>query len=178
MKEVGTLKELGVRVGDVVEWPDAYPGTHMTVESFRIICEGVYAGQVQAGLSGYGTGIFDDEGFRIISRAPQPPKLWRDMTPEERGALLLAAHDGKVIEYWKRGTGGWAVSYVHAWSAHESYRIRPDPKVETVTIYAKPDKNGDWIGSTSKHHTHKAAFTFTTRDGKPDCASVKMEAIE
>jgi hypothetical protein len=41
--------------------------------------------------------------WRIVSRAPAAPKLWRDMTPEEKGALLLAAHEGKVIEY----DGAW-----------------------------------------------------------------------
>jgi hypothetical protein len=40
------------------------------------------------------------------------------------------------------------------------YRIRPEPKVETVTF----------------EHAG-CRFTFNLIDGKPDCASVKMEEL-
>ena len=62
-------------------------------------------------------------------------KLWKDMTPEEKGALLLAYHEGKVIE-WCYGYG--KEFYVNGSSAEEglhpvwadccSYRVKPEPK--------------------------------------------------
>lgn len=32
-------------------------------------------------------------------------KLWRDMTPEEKGALLLAKHEGKRIQCFTKANG-------------------------------------------------------------------------
>ena len=97
------------------------------------------------------------------------------MTPEEKGALLLAAHEGKVIEY-KGPSSDWTVG-TPFWAESHAYRIKPEPKVEAVTVYMKLNCNGNWIGTESKHCTHKAYVTFNLIDGKPDCASVKMECI-
>jgi len=52
---------------------------------------------------------------RIISRASDDtqssqegePKLWREMTDAEKGALLLAHHEGKVIEYYSPSIQKW-----------------------------------------------------------------------
>jgi hypothetical protein len=41
-------------------------------------------------------------------RNEDKPKIWRDMTPEEKGALLLGWHEGKVIE-------AFGVSYPDMW---------------------------------------------------------------
>jgi hypothetical protein len=62
---------------------------------------------------------------------PDTPKLWQDMSPEEKGALEKAHHEGKVIEvaYW--GTP-WMEKTVDHWHPHAAYRIRPETKRETV----------------------------------------------
>jgi len=107
MKDVGTLQELGVKAGDVVGCKgDLYDIVLVTNETKhpRIhLCE---IGKLYA-LSRDGRKHQSvDESFItqwvIISRATPTPKLWRDMTPEEKGALMLAAHEGKVIE-WSYG---------------------------------------------------------------------------
>jgi hypothetical protein len=72
------------------------------------------------------------------STKPEPaaPKLWRDMTPEEKVALLLAHHEGKVIEigrYLGEGAEFWYSATRPGWGKQNAYRIRPEPKRETVT---------------------------------------------
>lgn len=89
------------------------------------------------------------------------PKKWREMTPEEKGALLLAHHEGKVIEYycdvWKA-----CASNNPVWANNDAYRVKPEPVVETMSLYR--------CGITYK-------ITCTVIDGEIDCASVRMEKI-
>lgn len=158
MTKVGTLKELGVRPGDVVEycrngyWYPQYVGMKMDVTK-----DGCVSFTNEDGRSD-GFDPYCHQKFRLISRADQH-KLWRDMTPEEKGALLLAHHEGKVIEYWKRGTGGWE-KLKSGFYDNEAYRVKPEPKIETIERF--------WYG-------HR--ITFNLINGKPDCASVKMDEL-
>lgn len=65
--EVGTLKEIGAQVGDVVEWIfDSETTATYEVMSIR---ESMYG--MQAHLKGYGGGVFTHQKFRIVSRANQ-----------------------------------------------------------------------------------------------------------
>jgi hypothetical protein len=58
------------------------------------------------------------------------PKLWKDMTAPEKGALLLAHHEGKEIEC-NIDNGVWFYSDPQ-WNAAHAYRIKPNAqKVET-----------------------------------------------
>jgi hypothetical protein len=113
----------------------------------------------------------------IAEWSEEPPKLWRDMTPEEKGALLLAHHEGKMIETWFRGA--WIGKGHGGWGKENAYRIRPEPKRETVRIEGYVISNDDCVFSNMRDilgDTHR--ITFDLIDGKPDCASVKMERIE
>jgi hypothetical protein len=112
----------------------------------------------------------------------QEPKLWRDMTPEEKGALLLAEHEGKAIEEF--GT-----AYPDAWYETDpywdngcAYRIKPEPKRKTVTaklcidahgtsLHMRPDYRDNYYGDDNFYFT----LTFDTIDGKPDLSSIKIE---
>jgi hypothetical protein len=107
---------------------------------------------------------------------PAAPKLWRDMTPEEKGALLLAHHEGKVVECWN--SGKWEPKGHGGWGKENAYRIRPEPKRETVMLHGRQAEK-DWSfgnGEAWPADTHR--ITFDLIDGEPDCASVKMERIE
>lgn len=160
MKDVGTLQELDVKPGDVVEYipkRDSYT----IAENERIIFED---GKT---LRYWAWNTCRD--WRIISRASDNPKLWRDMTPEEKGALLLAAHEGSEIEVFNDNWGYWCCS---RFKDNEAYRVRPEPpapKVETVTIH----RNN--CGGLNIPQGHR--ITFNLINGKPDCASIKMEAL-
>ena len=109
--------------------------------------------------------------YHVVDRSDFRPKIWRDMTSEEKGALLLAEHEGKVIEFWCDGE--W-YEIEPIWIDTEAYRVRPEPKRETVTLYGEPAGpfgEAKWTEDT-------ICITFDLVDGEPDCASIKMERID
>lgn len=56
-------------------------------------------------------------------------KLWKHMTPEEKGALLLAAHEGKPLQYRKWGAASWEdCNSVGGIYDYEYYRVKPEPE--------------------------------------------------
>lgn len=129
MKEEGTLAELKVQPGDVVEWLGGDVVGHLTVKSAEVIPSGMYSGEVQAKLSRYGLGIFGDkQRFKLISRADKPPRTWGELNDAEKGALLLAHHEGKTIE---NSLDGFKTVYTVKpfWAKDYAYRIKPEPKV-------------------------------------------------
>ncbi len=161
-----TLKELDVKPGDVVRHEDG------RAYEIRRNKRGNLANW---DINGRYWGIEVKEStqlYTLISRAADTPKLWRDMTDAEKGALLLAAHEGKVIE-WSYGLP-WvtarttATGHIPMWSDTCAYRIRPEPKVETVAI--EP-----WEIATDVASGYR--ITFNTIHCKPDPASIKMEAL-
>ena len=115
-KEVGTLKELNVKPGDVVEWPGI--GEYLVLNGGGVVSK-VSAGLLKDGID------YPGNRFRIVSRAEATPKLWRDMTPEEKGALLLTYHEGKVIEWHHKEKDGWAPLRRPSWLPGVAYRIKP-----------------------------------------------------
>lgn len=175
--ETGKLKELDVKPGDVVEcvgqwYSRSKPykiGEHYIVNKD---CEVI--GKYADGA----TGICAK--WRIISRASDDtPKLWRDMTDEEKGALLLAHHEGKVIEYGysaghycqvKPDDGKWVDEY--------AYRVKPEPVREVVGLYGT--LNGDtWVfGNNAQFEFDTHRITFDTIDGNPDCSTIRMEELD
>ena len=105
------------------------------------------------------------------------PTLWRDMTPEEKGALLLAHHEKVDIQAFDVGVAGdWAKTWKPLFFDDIAYRIKPEPKVEVVTMdVANYDQEWELYEHKGTHATHR--ITFNTIDGKPDPASIKMTAL-
>lgn len=168
MKDVSTLKDLDVKPGDVVEWPGICEYV-VQDDGVTVVCTET-GRELKDGINYCGA------KFRIISRASDKPKLWRDMTDAEKGALLLAAHDGRVIEYYSHYVPKWDVcSGKPIWSDGYAYRIKPELKVEAIMIYGSPSKHVQWCLEQCGLDTHR--ITFNIIDGKPDCASIKMEAL-
>jgi hypothetical protein len=176
--KIGTLKELDVKPGDVVECvdqgSDIYIYHHDNVHAIKE--DGRWCGMHPDKCRGK---------FRIISRASEAPKTWVEMTPEEKGALLLAHHEGKVIERCVPMCDCTGEVTNHEWKKcfhighylHCAYRIRPEPVREVVEKYGYYDGN-EWVfgsGPQTTSDTHR--ITFDLIDGKPDCDSVKMERI-
>ena len=68
-------------------------------------------------------------------------KKWKDLTSEEKGALLLAAHEGKKIEWSSTdGSNTWCDGKWRHCSAvgkfpEFAYRVKPEPVVETRDLY-------------------------------------------
>jgi len=170
MTKIGTLAELNVQPGDVVKHEDG--------STYEIRMKNgkpaLWCIKGECKSDGYGVYVSESrQQYRIISRATQSPKLWRDMTPEEKGSLLLAARDGKVIE----GAGpDWRPCRNPQWVDYGSYRVKPEPKVETIEMNGYMKGDSAWFGPmSSKSDTH--SITFNLINGKPDCASVKMEHL-
>ena len=166
--DIGTLKELGVVVGDVVEYVSGSP-THDYRLGDRYTCTIKDGELIVRYERGWFSSVEEDSWlYRIISRATPKPKIWRDMTPEEKGALLLAAHEGKEVQC-HYGVEGWCRRSFEVFAVGNAYRIKPEPKIETVTMSGDDIRLGGFI----KGHR----ITFITRDGKPDCASIKMDEL-
>jgi len=76
--------------------------------------------------------------YNLLTRGEDTPKRWCDMAPEERGALLLADHEGKVIECLSaKDTGGWIHTPHPVWQENLSYRVKPESKIQVVTLQRK-----------------------------------------
>lgn len=103
------------------------------------------------------------------------PTIWLDMTPEQKGALLLAHHEGKVIE-WTNSKGifenSTAKGYTPVWSDSVAYRVAPRRK--TVTLHGA---GYEWTQADLPCEDDTHRITFDLLDGEPDCASIKMEKL-
>jgi hypothetical protein len=85
------------------------------------------------------------------------PKKWQDMTPEEKGALLLAHHEGKEIQIWC--VDEWVTSRDPAWAGHCTYRVEPpEPRVWWI-VFSKYGVFLDVCG------TKESAEAWVMRDG-------------
>lgn len=115
------------------------------------------------------------------------PKKWDEMTPKEKGALLLAHHEGKEIQFingfdvkeWKKAEPKWA--------SHCAYRVKPEPKRETLHLYAREERlcaladdvafRREWVFSKARSQSDTYCITFEISDGVPDCTSIQMEKM-
>lgn len=167
--QTGTLQELNVKPGDVVECVDLCSGFIFTTGMRYTVNQD---NEIVSNIgSCCGTTI---SKFRIISRASDDtPKKWRDMSDEEKGALLLAHHRGEYIEnsidgdIWGPCSPCWADSIF--------YRIKPEPVRETVELYGRGGCNGWAFDYCAAIGTHR--ITFDIINGEPDTDTIKMERI-
>lgn len=173
MANVGTLKELDLKTGDEVECVNGplFGGEWTAGKRYKMTDRGLPCDRNGPQTRSLST-------FRLISRATPQPKLWRDMTAEEKGALLLAAYEGKEVQC-HYGVKGWCRRSFELFAVGNAYRIKPEPKVETVTLYGGDTKgnNRRWGFSVQNIGPETHRITFNLIDGKPDCASIKMEDV-
>lgn len=125
-------------------------------------------------LSGY-----PDTMSAEIGGLYEEPTPWLEMTPEQKGALLLAHCEGKpiqmvtcILDYnrmvWKDVSDNWKPRITGV------YRIKP--KVETVTMYGFKNWRETWsFWSNDKSGCDTYSITFNLINGEPDTASIKME---
>jgi len=162
-QEYKTLRELDVKPGDVVR---------NNVARTEIIAD--TSGHECSMESGY-TWLWDNPVWRIVSRASDTPKLLRDMTDAEIGALVRANNEGKVIEGLWIDEETWTVlSEAHFHNMNMAYRVRPEPKRETVMLHGSVTDEL-WGRAQTGYDTYR--ITFDLIDGKPDCDSIKMEEL-
>ena len=124
------------------------------------------------GMCYHMNGVFaggKSEDYNVASCVDDTPTLWRDMTQEEKGALLLAHHEGKVIEFWANSIDKW-VDHHPTWSDRLSYRIKPEPKVETSEgtcwAYHYRCTEPSLAGHNANGNCTEGNWTATRVDGK------------
>jgi hypothetical protein len=101
-----------------------------------------------------------------IKIKPNGPTLWRDMTDEEKGALLLAEHDGARIETWDSEEKFWEdAGFVAVFEDHEAYRVGSGSVVATREPIKIQGPSGEILGSG----------TMLRRDGEWDFDSIEVE---
>lgn len=166
MMEVGTLKELDVKPGDVVELvcSDAFKGHTYTIQEDTRVLDNDGSGHY------YGF-VRDDISFprtwRIISRVSDNPKTWSELTDAEKGALLLAELRGETIESSHNRGKKWKDNPNKLWHERHSYRIKTEPKRETVNLAV-------W---QTDGHFYEEIGTIDMIDGEPDCDSIRIEKL-
>ena len=153
--KTGTLKELNVKPGDMVEYAD---GKHYTVSCGQHL---IMSCGKEISYDYWDSG----KGFTLISRATDTQTLWCDMTPEEKGALLLAHHEGEEIEVMG---SKWVTTNKPVFHGAYAYRIKPEPKIKTVALCYRQD-----VGQVKNR-----IGTINLIDGEPDCDSIKMEKVQ
>ena len=182
-KEIGTLAELSVKPGDVVEcvgWSDD-DSDFLVGEQYTIMekhPKGFYD-DLCAVRNGHSWASVDGSKmlFRIVSRAADTPKTWEEMTDEEKGALLLAEHRGKVIE-WKHPQDmydDWDTENLRFGISYMAYRVRPpEPKRETAVWWWEPECSGSrWYYDEATHR-----ITLPLLDGNIPAGNYTSEAGE
>lgn len=106
------------------------------------------------------------------------PKTWGEMTDAEKGALLLAKHEGKVIEVHD-GDDEW-VSCQGGFFHRLAYRVKPSPSHLPLTVGGMYElKNGEtWEcifvrgDKAWMMHDSNPAYVFKAENG----ASISLES--
>lgn len=130
--------------------------------------------------------ITDDDGRVIIIRRsgssrlhgrdwtvieePDTPKTWREMTDAEKGALLLAHHEGKAIESKFPKAANWLPAGTPAWVNGGCYRIKPEPVVGEVALngadYNVATGGGRFVFDSTSTEVDTHTLTLPTLDGQ------------
>jgi hypothetical protein len=168
-----TFAELGYNVGDTVRCVDSRLfQTYTKGDTFilQMTIEGVSTSSSSNGYSA---------SWELVSRAGSTVTaddeylIWSDMTPEAQGTLLLAEHNGVVIQMFI--SSDWNdLHHSPCWFGHKKYRVKPaDPVVVAHEIFGY--HRSIWAFFTDFRDTHK--ITYNTIDGVIDCSSVVMTKI-
>jgi len=169
-----TFAELGYNVGDTVRCVDSWMN-YMIDKTYKLIPDETGAPRTNSGYNGYsGT-------WELVPRAGSTDDaddvylIWGDMTPEAQGALLLAEHNGAVVQEWNDGWKLWQFTDCSSRYNDTKYRVKPaDPIVVAHELFGQ--QKSFWRGPQAESDTHK--ITYNVIDGVIDCASVQMMEIE
>jgi hypothetical protein len=172
----GTLKELNVKPGDVVQ-------TKWTAQD--VVVEEWMLGKV-GGAFKVISRAREDEGVLSTNERSEDetaPKTWGEMSDAEKGELLLDEYNGEVIEVLVSvgGKKSWRRKKFDEFYSHLAYRRRPEPPVEpkreTVTWMLHYIEGAlPYFSNEMDSPTHK--ITFETLDGVPVLGSEKMEEVD
>lgn len=116
-----------------------------------------------------------------VKKCVDGPTVWENMTDEDKGALLLAHHEGEDIERCYHSYGNWIKVQDPMFSPKSAYRIKPKPKMGKVVLYGACFGKGE---SASWRFLQEGLcgdmshfITFNTIDGEPDPKTIKMAKL-
>lgn len=165
--ETGTLKELNVQPGDVVEYVPL--GGRSVVGRFE---NGRWYEK------GKDEPYVCDPSFRIISRATPSIDLTAITTPfgllDEATQDALRAHGGPYERY--TDDGKWTTAHIPVWYRGNAYRVKPAPKRETVTRDMWADDETGLTYREERPGTTPIRITVEKVDGKADWSTHRVEA--
>lgn len=169
---MATLRELDVKAGDVARNKE---GAKFTVGRIgSCVAFGFTTFPGGAVIDGDFYGLDGLSTWEIAYRASDAPKTWGEMTDAEKGALLLANQEGKVIECLS--VVNWHECSEVVWDRDCAYRIKPEPVCEVVTLEGA-NYGKEWGFDEHKDNKATHRITFETIDGRPDCSTIKMEPL-
>jgi len=134
-----------------------------------------------------GISVSDGDVVTPLDRDDDTPKLWRDMTDAEKGALLLAHHEGKVIETFDTDRHEWR-EVRPEWIYYESYRVRP-VKPSSLPLEAgktyQTTSEGDWdcihvkgkYAWLKRHGSNDTAYVWDAETGRARSLSEEWDAV-
>jgi hypothetical protein len=102
----------------------------------------------------------------LVEEWKDEPKLWQDMTNEEKGALLLAYHEGKQIQMYFDAEREWE-DVDSQWAPNRAYRVKPVST--TVSIFGYIEllgDNGCWA-EWAEDADGQYVITIELENGKP-----------
>lgn len=99
------------------------------------------------------------------SDEPEQPRTWGEMTDAEKGALLLAYHEGEDIQAAGITTGLWMTIPNPKFQDHIAYRVRPPEPVRETEDFILISDSGRVVGI--------ANLDFV--DGELDPDSIRMK---
>ena len=159
-----TLRELTLEVGQTYVCVYSPYGHWTEDEEYTVVDEGKLPTNRGVGQRG---------SLSTFALKYPSPKTFGEMSDEEKGALLLAHQEGKVIQYMG-GTGWFTVNHHPAWHKQTTYRVKPKPVEEKVVLFGHKAPTG-WLFNEKQvdKDTHKQTFTLVDGISGP----VKMEKV-
>lgn len=181
--KVGSLKDIGAMPGDTVELVENGIAQGHNVGSVGVVI--IKDGMLCTKGEGMNRGDTSGHKFKIIKSYELPYGHARledgstvDLTAIEKPLGLLsegvkAALLNCKLTYQYFSNKGWNESDNPIWTRSIAYRVKPQPKIETVTIRANDLSFGFQTVAVQGHE-----ITFNLIDGVPDCNSIKMEKLK
>lgn len=124
-----SLTQLNVQPGDVV----AFRG----VDEFTISDRPRHLIHSNGRHNSYGP--WDTAREFVLRRRAAQPKPFGQLTRAEQGELLLAAHEGKPIQWFSDYHKTWFQATNPEWGFDRAYRVRPEPVVKQVALCYRED---------------------------------------
>lgn len=120
---------------------------------------------------------FECELNTVEDTQVEQPKTWAHLTDEEKGALLLAYHNGEIIECWQFGSDFWLATTKPKWDDMSIYRVKPAPIIEEREEGLYWRGNGKDNYFTFNDFVADFKLTYRLVDGILDEDSVKVVKV-